>query len=246
MNLYGETFAKFYDRHFGLYAEKSAPLLLRFLSSQPIASGRLPVLDLGCGAGHLAFHFLEAGYRFVGLDLSPHMLVMAEKRCWRYVAGHQGRFLQEDIARFQVGGTYSMALSTYNVMNHLDSEEKLRGCFRSVRGCLAGGAKFVFDFHTLIGLREWAGAESVPWEGEELESKGEFDCVKGRAVMHVTGKMEGRLFDETIVNHSYPLTQLAQWLGQEGFGDVQFSRMDDLPASLRDPEKENRVVVVAG
>jgi|HubBroStandDraft_1064217.scaffolds.fasta_scaffold115529_2 SAM-dependent methyltransferase len=246
MNLYGETFAKFYDRHFGIYAENVAPLLLHFFSSQPTAFSRLPILDLGCGTGHLAFHFLEAGYGFVGLDLSPYMLLMAENRCWRYVAGHKCRFLQEDITRFQVGGAFSMAMSTYNVLNHLDSEEKLRGCFRSVRGCLAAGAPFVFDFHTLIGLREWASAESVRWEDEEVVSQGEFDCVKGKAVMNVKGRVADGLFDETIVNHSYPLAKLAQWLDEEGFRDVRFSRMDDLQSPLEDPEKENRVVVIAG
>jgi SAM-dependent methyltransferase len=246
MNLYGESFAKFYDRHFGTYTEKAAPLLLRFFASQPTAFSRLPVLDLGCGAGHLAFHFLEAGYTFVGLDLSPYMLMMAENRCWRYVAGHRGRFLQEDISRFQIGGAFSMVLSTYNVLNHLDTEEKLRGCFRSVRGCLADGARFVFDFHTLTGLREWANKESNRWEGEEVESRGEFDCVKGKAAMKINGKIEGRFFEETIVNHSYPLTKLVQWLGREGFRDVRFSRIDDLQSSLEDPEKEKRVIVVAG
>ena len=246
MNLYGETFARFYDHHFGTYAEKAAPVLLRFFSSQPTAFSRLPVLDLGCGTGRLAFHFLEAGYTFVGLDLSPYMLMMAENRCWRYVAGHKGRFLLEDIARFQIGGAFSMVFSTYNALNHLDSEEKLRGCFRSVRDCLAKGAQFAFDFHTITGLREWSSQESGQWEGEEVEALGEFDCVKGRATMKVIGKIEGRSFEETIVNHSYPLTKLAQWLNQEGFRDVRFSRIDDLQSPLEDPEKEKRVVVVAG
>ncbi len=246
MNFYGETFVKFYDRHFGTYAEKAAPLLLRFLSSQPTAFSRLPVLDLGCGTGRLAFHFLEAGYTFVGLDLSPHMLMMAENRCWRYVAGHKGRFLLEDISRFQIGGDFSIAFSTYNVMNHLDSEEKLRSCFRSVRNCLAEGARFLFDFHTLAGLREWVNPESARWEGEEVESQGEFDCVRGTAVMRLKGIVEKRPFEEKIVNRSYPLAEMVSWLSREGFRDVHFHRMDNLQLPLENPEKENRVVVVAG
>ncbi len=246
MNLYGEPFAKFYDRHFGTYAEMAAPLLLRYFASQPTAFSRLPVLDLGCGTGCLAFHFLEAGYTFVGLDLSPFMLMMAENRCWRYVAGHKGRFLLEDIAHFQIGGAFSMVLSTYNAMNHLDSEEKIRGCFRSVRACLAEGARFVFDFHTLGGLREWANPESARWEQDQVEAQGEFDRLRGTAVMRLRGEVEGKTFEEKIVNYSYPLVQLDQWLTREGFHDVRFSRMDELLSPLEEPEKENRVVVVAG
>ncbi len=245
MSLYGETFAKFYDRHFGIYAEKAVPPLLRFFASQPAALSRLPVLDLGCGTGHLAFHFLEAGYTFVGLDLSSYMLMMAENRCWRHVAAHKVRFLREDISRFRIGGSFSLALSTYNALNHLDSGEKLRSCFRSVHGCLAGGGRFVFDFHTLTGLREWAGLESAHWKGAEVESRGEFDCVRGLATMFLKGSWEGQRFEEKIVNRSYPLLKLSEWLDQEGFHEVYFSRMDDLLAPLEDPEKENRVVVVA-
>ena len=182
----------------------------------------------------------------MGLDLSPYMLMLAENRCWRYVAGHKGRFLLEDIAHFQIGGDFSMVFSTYNALNHLDSEEKLRSCFRSVRGCLTKGARFVFDFHTLTGLREWVYPESAQWEGEEVEAQGEFDCVRGLAVMQLKGEVEGRPFEEKIVNRSYPLTDLSSWLAREGFHDVYFHRMDDLQSPLENPEKENRVVVVAG
>jgi SAM-dependent methyltransferase len=245
MNPYGEIFARFYDRHFGGYAEMAAPVLMGFFASLPTAFSRLPILDLGCGTGQLALRFLEAGHTYVGLDLSPYMLLMAENRCWRYVAEHKGRFLQEDIARFQIGGSFSLALSTYNVMNHLDSEEKIRSCFRFVKPRLAGGGGFLFDFHTLTGLREWSRCESARWEGESVECRGEFDCARGRAAMRITGTYESKPFDETIVNHSYPLSRVAQWLGQEGFRQVRFSRMDDLSSPLKDPEKENRVVVVA-
>jgi SAM-dependent methyltransferase len=246
MNLYGEVFAEFYDRHFSRYAEKAAPYLLRFFSSFPDEIKQLPVLDLGCGTGRLAFRFLEAGYFFVGLDQSPHMLVLAENRCWRYVAGHQGRFLQEDISRFQLGSSFGMAVSTYNVLNHLESEEKLRGCFRSVRRCLAEGGRFAFDFHTLEGLRAWAAAESVQWEGERIECKGEFDRKKGMASMQLKGEMEGRSFEERIINCTYPLEEVSKWLEEEGFEQTCFRRIDDLGKPLPDPERENRVVVVAG
>jgi len=206
----------------------------------------LPLLDLGCGTGQLALRFLEAGYTFVGLDLSPHMLMMAENRCWRYVAAHKARFLQEDIRHFRIGTSFGMVLSTYNVLNHLDSEESVRGCLRSVRACLPAGAEFLFDFHTLKGLNDWVGKESNQWENEEIESIGEFDRTKGKALMRLKGRIDGRDFEQTIVNRAYPLSELSSWLIKEGFRQIRFSRMDDLQGSLEEPEMENRVLVVAG
>ena len=68
MDSYGDSFACFYDRYFGGYAEHSAPYLLHFASTLS-ANGRLPrILDMGCGTGHLARKFLEAGYEVTGLD----------------------------------------------------------------------------------------------------------------------------------------------------------------------------------
>lgn len=245
MNLYGEVFAEFYDRRFGAYAEKIAPLLLRYYASFPSALCRLPVLDLGCGTGRLAFHFLEAGHAYVGLDQSPHMLLLAENRCRRFVLEHKGRFLQEDVSRFHIGGPFGFVVSTYNVLNHLDSEEKLRKCFSSVRHCLAPGGRFLFDFHTLTGLREWAANESAQWETESILCQGELDEGRGKAAMNLKGELEGRPFEERISNYAYSLEKTARWLREEGFQQADFFRMDDLENSLKEPEKENRVVVVA-
>ena len=246
MNRYGEVFAEFYDRRFSEYAENAAPILLRFFASLPNAIDRLPVLDLGCGTGRLALRFLEAGHSYVGLDRSPHMLLLAENRCWRFVAGHQGRFLQEDISNFHIGSSFGMVLSTYNVMNHLESPEKLRNCFRSVRRCLVNGGKFVFDLHTLRGLREWVSTESGHWKDEWVECRGEFDETRKTAGMNLKGAVGKRTFEEKIINHTHDLKELVRWLDEEGFRDTGIFRMDDLEKTLRDPEKENRVVVVAG
>jgi len=246
MNLYGEIFTDFYDRHFGDYAEKAAPFLLRFLARLPETLRRLSVLDLGCGTGRLALRFLEAGYSFVGLDQSPHMLWMAENRCWRYVAAHRGRFLQEDISQFQIGSPFGLVLSTYNVLNHLESPERLRGCFRSVRRCLADGGRFAFDFQTWSGLKEWASRESAQWKAERIECSGELNEVNRTAAMHLKGEVEGKPFEEKILNYTYPMAEVAHWLKEEGFQKSDFFRITDMLNPLEDPEKENRVFVLAG
>src|SRR5579872_7465862 len=155
MDGYGEDFAKFYDRFFGDYAEKASPVLLRFFASKPEARACPRMLDMGCGTGRLSLHFLEAGYAVTGLDLSADMLALAQRRCARHMVSGQAQFILKDISDFNLEGPYGLALSTYNSMNHLDTEKKLAGCFRSVRNCLAKGGNFLFDYHTEKGLREW-------------------------------------------------------------------------------------------
>ncbi len=246
MNRYGEVFAKFYDHHFADYSEKLAPVLLRFFSSQTIAKKYSQVLDLGCGTGRLALRFLDAGYSFLGLDCSPHMLMMAETRCWHYVSLRRGRFLEDDISRFKIGGPFGMVMSTYNSINHLVSEDQLKGCFKSVRGSLVEGGKFIFDFHTIKGLKEWGRTESMESEGETVESLGFFDEVTDRAVMHLKGTFGYKPFEETILNQGFSLTKISQWLRQEGFKRIDFVQIENFHKTLENPEMEKRVMICAG
>ena len=245
MNPYGEKFTEIYDRRFSGYAQKSAPYLLNFFSNQSAALRILPVLDLGCGTGQLAFHFLEAGYSFTGLDLSPNMLLKARERCRRHWVAGKADFIEADISTFEISGPFGMVVSTYNSLNHLETPESLRGCFRSVRTSLAPGGAFVFDYHTALGLRAWAGDEASSLEGESVQSHGEFDEAKGRAVMRLAITVGEELFEAVIENQIFPMAEIAKWLKEEGFFQVRFSEMSDLEKTVADPEGEKRVVVIA-
>ena len=245
MSGYGEDFAKFYDRFFGDYAEKAAPVLLRFFASKTAASRNLGVLDLGCGTGRLALRFLEAGYEVTGLDLSADMLALAETRCARYRIGGKARFIQGDISGFKLEGPFGLVFSTYNSMNHLDTKEKLSGCFTSVKKCLAQEGTFLFDYHTAKGLWEWVYAESTRWEEGQMEATGTFDETAGKAVMCLKGEFQGRSLDESLSNYTVPLEKIGEWLREVGFARVTFAGMENLEKPLVDPEGQKRIVVIA-
>jgi SAM-dependent methyltransferase len=242
---YGEAFAQFYDRRFSDYAEKAAPVLLKYFSSLPTSRTHPHVLDLGCGTGQLALRFLEAGYSFLGLDYSPHMLLLAERRCWNYVASHKARFLEADMSRFHLGGPFGMVVSTYNSINHLERDEKLKSCLSSVLSSLAPEGTFLFDFHTERGLEEWVKPESAEWEEGKVAISGSYDPEKGSAVMRIKGSWGGRDFEETVTNRTLSLNRLAGFVKEAGFGQVVFVGMEDLNRPLKDPEQEPRVVVLA-
>jgi len=244
MGPYGEAFAEFYDRFFGDYAEKAAGPLLNFFDSQPVALDYPRILDLGCGTGRLAFRFLEAGYGFTGLDLSRPMLALAEKRCARHLASGKARFLHVDMADFRVEESFGLAVSTYNAMNHLDSESRLRECFRAVLQCLSPTGFFLFDFHTLRGLEEWALPQSVEFAEGRMEAEGSFEKATGQATLRLKGTWKNQVLKEEIRNRSFSLEKLVELLRQEGFSPTLFTRIDDLGSSLPKPEQEKRVFVL--
>jgi len=76
--VYGQDLAYVHNVGFGNFAEGSAPGVLNILRQRGVSSGL--VIDLGCGGGLWARRLVDAGYRVVGIDLSPDMIALARRR----------------------------------------------------------------------------------------------------------------------------------------------------------------------
>lgn len=242
-SLYHDAFASLYDRHFGGHSLELAPRLLRFWAQQELPLKN--ILDLGCGAGHLALPLLEAGYQVTGLDLSDPMLELAMVRCARFLPHGQARFLKGDIALFRLEGPFGGVVSSYNTMNHLESPERLRSCLRRVRKVLHLRGSLLFDFHTLQGLKGWGWSEKSEFGDGTVEVTGSFEEAEGSAWMSLKGRSERGPFETTIWNYSFPLSQVIQWLHEEGFTRVSISGFEELGKPLADPESLDRVLFIA-
>jgi SAM-dependent methyltransferase len=72
---YGEDQAAIHHREFGDLAQAAAGLVIEELRERGLESGT--VVDLGCGSGILARAVSEAGYRVIGIDISPEMVELA-------------------------------------------------------------------------------------------------------------------------------------------------------------------------
>jgi SAM-dependent methyltransferase len=78
MKAYGEDLAYIHDVGHGGFATGAAPGLLDILEGNGLAGGL--VVDLGCGSGLWARRLVDAGYRVVGIDISPAMIDLAQAR----------------------------------------------------------------------------------------------------------------------------------------------------------------------
>jgi SAM-dependent methyltransferase len=79
MDYYQHDLALVHARGFGQHADRCAPDILDLL--EPVRGGL--VLELGCGAGALTRHLLDAGYRVIATDASADMLELA----WEALGG---------------------------------------------------------------------------------------------------------------------------------------------------------------
>ena len=210
---YGRAFAADSNEPWRACAENSAPRLLAWYAAPAPGRQGLPVLDLGCGTGQLARHFVAAGYAVTGLDLSADMLAHAEANNAAAVAASRARFVQGDAARFALDERFGLVVSTFDALNHLPSLDALRSCFHSARAVLAPGGWFVFDLNTRLGLKGWNGV-SV------------HEHTKSKAVRLVTGGPH-------LLGGHRRSAAVADARGREELDDVGAARLE-LPHALAD------------
>jgi SAM-dependent methyltransferase len=249
MQAYSEGFARAYNLRWSGFASQVAPLILDFYAD--IAPGRehKAVLDLCCGTGQMAVHFLEKGYRVVGLDLSDHMLHFARENALQYVEAGQAVFMQGDASNFTLDERFGLVVSTFDALNHLGNEQELRGCFECVYAVSTG--YFIFDLNTRRGLRRWNSIQvDDSDENALIIIRGVYDGISDKAWTKISGFLQlpdglYQRFDETAFNTVFDMEKVKDALLDVGWKNAYFARIQDLKTPLDEPELEGRVFIVA-
>ncbi len=248
MQAYSRAFARAYQLRWGGFARHVTPPLIDFYAQTLAGQQRQPVLDLCCGTGLLAKGFLERGYPVTGLDLSPHMLAYAREATAAHAS--QVQFVVADAAAFTFDRQFGLVVSTYDALNHLPDLNALQSCFRSVAAAILAGGWFIFDLNTRLGLRRW-NVTAVDDNGAALLiSHSSFDGTGVQALLNYTGffrEPDGRYerFDEVVYNTIFDIPTVLGTLLDQGWASAHAARLDDLRTPLGDPEREERVFVVA-
>jgi SAM-dependent methyltransferase len=133
------------------------------------ALGRTPVdtvvLDLPCGTGRFAEVLLEAGYRVVGVDISPAMLDVARRKLERF--GDRFRTQVADVKELaeQEQNQYDVALCA-RVLMHFSLPEQI-SFLKSVTALTRRTVIFTQSFDTPYqrfrrGIKRALGDQSIP------------------------------------------------------------------------------------
>lgn len=247
---YGELFAAIYNQRWGGFPRRVAPLIRAYYENQPLGDVNRTLLDVACGTGQLIRHFLEYGYTATGLDLSEHMLSLAQANCADFVEQGYAEFVCDDASNFLLDKSYGLAVSTYDALNHLPDGMSLTGCFRSVYAALAPGGVFIFDLNTRHGLLRWNGLEVTDTDDLFMMVRGIYDGKSQHAYMRITGfvQQNGQTyarFSEVIANTVFDMQTVSDLLRDTGFVQVCAASHDALDTALEDPETVGRVFFVA-
>lgn len=251
MQAYNRAFAEIYNERWIYFAQHVAPYIQAFYESTPLGRVDKRMLDVCCGTGQLAVHFLQQGYTIVGIDLSADMLVHARRNAARYVEAGQARFLQADAASFCLDERFGLAVSTFDALNHLPDQEALRACFQRVHDVLVPGGAFVFDLNTRAGLRaQWNGLRVQDTDEIFLMDSGAYDEDSDKAWIKIVGfvRVEDGLyqrFTQVAYNTVFDLAWVRATLLETGFNSAYCAHVEELGTPIDDPEAESRAFVVA-
>jgi SAM-dependent methyltransferase len=206
----------FYDRHWRGLCGKAMPALDRLVLSR--LPQRARVLDLCCGAGHLAAALARRGFRVTGLDGSEEMLGFARENA------PTAHFVAADARGFCFRSCFDAAVSTFDSLNHLLSLDDLEAAVRNVNRALVPGGLFVFDLNMAEAFRtEWRKSSTIAETDHLCYVRGRYDKERRLGVTEITTfRLNGHWTrqDLTIYQRCYARSEVLRAIVESGFASV--------------------------
>jgi SAM-dependent methyltransferase len=216
VDAYRTDLAFVHDDGYGAIARAAAERLLAEFESRGLSGGL--TVDLGCGSGILAERLTAAGRAVLGIDISPAMIALAERRAPR--------------ARFRCGSLLDADIppciavtATGECLNYLfdphNSPAALERLFERIYRSLHPGGLLLFDVaeparRAAGPLRRFALSGEWATLVESLDDPDPALLVRRITTFRKAGDLYRR-DDETHVQRLYPRGELAAALRALGF-----------------------------
>jgi SAM-dependent methyltransferase len=104
------------------------------------------VLELGVGTGRVLLPLVDAGHEVTGVDLSPALLAVAQKKL--HAMGYEGRarLIEGDLLRVSLpAAAFAFAVCTSNTLMHLAESSAQQALLERCFGWLAPGGLLLID-----------------------------------------------------------------------------------------------------
>jgi len=164
--MYDRQYSEIYDL---LHADKAYDAEVKFIydiysryADVPLAN----ILDVGCGTGNHLRHFVTESVSILGIDPSEEMIEIARAKDIK-----NAEFMIGNISELSILNDYEMAISLFNVVNHINNLAQLKRFFRAIYYRIKPGGIFVFDCFNGV-----AATRDAP-QDREIEKK-----IKGKLI----------------------------------------------------------------
>lgn len=158
--------AQFYDRLMsGRKYEVWEALIAEVVGKYAIPRGLC--LDVACGTGKISEIVARLGFDVLGIDGSGAMLEVAREKL------PNARFIVADVRNFDIGSDkdrVALAVSFYDSLNNLLTDEDMSAAIQSVSRNLSPGAVFLFDMNTREHVLASQHSKSRTFEDEACKT----------------------------------------------------------------------------
>ncbi len=188
-----------------------------------LAAPGASVLELGAGAGRVAFELARRGYRVTGVDIAPAMLSRAEARRAELPPelAERVEFRRADMTAFDLKRTFDLAICTFFTLAHVPAGTAWRNTFHNVARSLEPGGLAAFHLPLLDIMR-------MPGPPKEMVVFDKPLPAGGRLQLHVLE----RSFKESVGR----LDQVIEYVERDARGAVVRRSPERLTYYVTDPE----------
>ncbi len=226
---FGDDLAYIHDAGYDFHARGLAPPVLAMLKPAGLAGS--VVVDLGCGSGIWAAELQQAGYRPIGVDISPAMIALAKGRV------PDGEFHVASLLDFDFppcGAITSLGEVVCYQFDRRNNRQALSRLFRRAQQALVPGGMLIFDIAE-IGLGRGqppTGRAGADWA---TLVRFEYDKRREQLIRHITTFRQAgeryRREQETHLVQLYVGSQIARQLRDAGFSVRTFRRLGNYQLS---------------
>jgi len=230
---YREHFAYLYDRLMDDMPYDKWQQFVKEAWSRYHVQPRL-IVDLACGTGRHAIALAQEGCEVTGIDLSEHMLAMAQEQAEQHaasiqLAGGAVQWLQQDMREWDIARPADSVICLCDGINYLLSEEDVQAALTRTYQGLRDGGLFVFDVLTAHQYEAYAAGQPYTYDDDDLayiwysDWDAEERIITHELTMFLREDAASERFLRTFETHrqrAYELHELTKWLKEAGFRQI--------------------------
>lgn len=179
------------------------------------------VLDLGSGTGECSLRLAESGFNVTAVDLSEHMLSVAQDKAMQNKLTLQ--FLHQDMRELKTGELYDVITIFCDSLNYITDIDDVKEVLRRVYDHLKPQGILLFDVHSLHKIKEFIGQTfasneeeiSYIWNSFTGEEQGSVEHDLSFFLENEEGLYER--FDELHLQRTFQIADYKMWLTEVGF-----------------------------
>ncbi len=170
------------------------------------------VADLGCGTGEMTIKLAKSGYDMIAVDLSAEMLSIAREKAYENELDNI-LFLQQNLTKLDMYGTYKAAICTFDTLNHISTLEDLEVALKKIALFLEPNCPFIFDMNTPYKHKYVLGNNEFEIEIDDVACKwiNNYDDDEKSTKIQLSAKNKitnEQLFSELFCEYSYTKQQI--------------------------------------